>query len=529
MCGIAAAVPADRSAVEAALAGMSHRGPDATAVLDDPRFTLGVVRLAITDLAHGDQPLRSPGGRAWVVFNGAVYNHHRILDEVGVRAPSGNDGHVVGILYEKYGLRFADHLEGMYAVCLYDLEQDLLVVAVDGIGVKPLYAARRGGALFVSSTPETIPAELRPFACRVAPGTVWSSRGDVVAISPRPREGTLRDLVVTAVRDQIPAEVRWGCMLSGGLDSSLLTAIATREVGLVSTFTAGLEGSADLDAAREVAAYLGTDHHEVIFDEAEIPDLLDAVVTHTVSPDVFTVLGGVGTWLTARLAHDAGVRVLLSGEGADELFGGYGFYADLPPAMVEPWMRFEQRDLGARECLRLDRCAMAHHVEARVPYLDSAVVAHARALPPARKIDYSVRPARQKVALREIAEEFLPAHLAHRPKMPFPDGAGYLHAVGRFAAGRITGADLAELFEQPEAAAFLQAAPEMQGYGLRTAAYLWQRWSALFPDLSADYRGLVRRGLLRRTLRHGTYTREDFLAAVGAGPGAVGSSGPPID
>lgn len=512
MCGIVAVMPADPAVAHASLTAMRHRGPDSAGLIEEAGVSLGIARLAITDREHGDQPLRSRSGQTVAVFNGAIYNDRQLIENFALRPLSGNDGAVLVELYETHGLAFVDHLEGMFTVCLLDVTTGLLVVAVDPSGIKQAYIARTDAGWVVCSTVEAIPTTARANAFRVAPGTVWTSDGIVTAGRQRIRNGSLHHLLVRAVDDQIPREVPWACMLSGGLDSSLIAAIAARDRRCVRTYTAYVGTGPDVLAAREVARIIGADHREVVIDEQDILTTIDKVIAAIGSPDVYTVLGGIGTWAVAEAAAEDGIKVLLSGEGADEIFGGYGFYADLPEGMAEAWMRFDEDDLGARECLRLDRCTMAHSVEARVPYLDPSIVAHAHGLSLKSKIDRADGILRQKGALRTAGRQFLPAHIAERQKLPFPDGAGYLDTVGRMAASRIRERDLSALFDNPVAADFLRQAPDMQGHGLKTAAYFWCRWSLLRADLKGDYPGLVDRGVLRRSLRHGTYDTNRFAA-----------------
>lgn len=505
MCGVVAVAPANQPMAAQAMRSMRNRGPDDFGLVDTGFASLGVARLAITDIAHGHQPFRAPSGRAWIGFNGAIYNAQALIQSFDMRPASGNDGEVIGYLYEQFGLRFADYLEGMYAICIADADRSQLVVAVDPIGIKPLYLAATETSWLAASTLQAFPRELRRLAWRIPPGTVWTSAGATAAITPRTTvDGSLRALLEASVQEQIPAEVPWGCMLSGGVDSSVVAALAARQ-GPTLTFTSGLPGSQDLAAAAEVADFLGTVHRQEIIDRDELPLLVDAAVRATASPDPVTILAGIGTYAAARAAAREGVKVLLSGEGADELFGGYEDYLQDPPELREASLLHDQVDLGARECLRLDRCTMAHGIEARVPFLSSSVIGKARALPLTEKIDTSGAVPVQKAVLRRLAGDLLPARSAARPKVGFPDGAGLTQAVREEAHRSVSSDELAEFDNCAVTFSYLKSQREL-GVDNTTAAYTWKIWSRYYSDVADGWSDMAERGLVRRSFSEGTYT-----------------------
>ncbi|MFI7080215.1 asparagine synthetase B family protein [Micromonospora sp. NPDC049903] len=492
MCGIAASYPVDDAFITAALRAQATRGPDQTASVDLGFCALSVNRLAISGLDDGHQPLSSADGSVVVVFNGAIYNADRLIERHGLTPRSGNDGEIIHFLYQRYGLRFADHLEGMFAICLADLRRRELVVAVDQVGIKPLYWCDTSRGRYVASTVAAFPPELRRQVRRVPPGTVWSTSGEGRRIVHEyALRGTLGDLLTASVAEQIPGEVRWGCMLSGGVDSSLIARLATESVGAgaVETFTCGTGSSTDLTAARQVAEMLGTKHHEVIVDPDELPEIVDRVVEATGSFERWTVMAGVGTYLTARAARQEGTKVLLSGEGADELFGGYDEFQDVPTPYLDSMLLQYQADLGVSECLRLDRCTMAHGVEVRVPFLCTPVMRHARELPVADKIRTVNGVPVRKWALREFARTLLPAHVANRRKEEFTNGSGLTAELRRIAEAMFPPARVAEI---------VAAHPSFPIDDPFSAWFFTRWWEADGNSLGDNWQSMVDRGLFRQ-------------------------------
>ncbi|WP_212912548.1 asparagine synthase-related protein [Streptomyces sp. TS71-3] len=452
--------------------------------------SLAVNRLAISGILNGDQPLTSEDGSVVVVFNGALYNSGKLGLKYGFDFRSMNDGEVIHFLYQKFGLAFADHLEGMYAICIADRERREMIVAADPIGIKPVYWHDEGERRRVASTVDAFPPRLRPDVRRVPPGVVWSTSGGARRIVHEyAAEGDLGELLSRSVAEQIPAEVPWGCMLSGGVDSSLIARFATDAAPEVHTFTCGTPNSTDLHAARDVAGVLGTVHHETLVDPDELPELVDRVVEATGSFERWTVMAGVGTYLTARSAHREGVKVLLSGEGADELFAGYDEFQDVPEPFLDGLLVHYQADLGVSECLRLDRCTMANSVEARVPFLNTRVIRHARSLPADDKIRRAGGTSTRKFALRHAAEAVLPQRIAQRTKEEFTNGSGLTDELRGLADKRYPPARLAELAE---------ANPSFSLPDPLTG-WFFERWRAIYGSTIGDaWTPMVERGLFRQ-------------------------------
>ena len=497
MCGIFAISPSSQDLAHSAVELMIHRGPDSQAVVDLGFACVGVTRLAITDLKQGQQPLRSYCGRYVVAFNGAIYNYRELLAEHAEVVLTGNDGEIIHVLYKKYGLRFTDHLDGMYAILLADLTCNRLVVAVDPIGIKPLYKVEASGIRIFSSTIRAIPQAYHDRVKRVPNGTVatdCSLHHETRPITKEFHHLELIDLLTKAVERRIPLEVPWACMLSGGVDSSLITALARRVTGKrVAAYTVGFGSreytSDDLLAARQLAKNLDIEHVEIHIEESRLLQIVRSIVEHSATFNKYVVMSGLGTYLVAERASQDGMRVLLSGEGADELFAGYDDYLDLNQEQLESKLFEDQNDLGATECLRLDRCSMAHSIEARVPFLANYVVDHAHKLAPDQKIAVGADGRRiRKYALRCAAAEVIPEALAWRPKNPFFRGAG---------AGRCLTSLSERLITDREFSAISRDNPQYP-IESKMVALFFKIWQEHYPNLAMNLRDLRTRGLARQ-------------------------------
>jgi len=516
MCGIVATLPPSPDLTDQALDSLRSRGPDGVGSFHSDFASLGVRRLAITDVSGGSQPLQSPCGRYLLVFNGEVYNHREIRRELkssGLSFRSDSDGEAILGLYQRHGVAFADRLDGMYALALLDLERSHLVLAVDPVGVKPLYLAPRalleegrgtdGEGWVAASTVHALPSALHGQMRRFPPGTVWVcdrsgrdvARRTIELPSCSPEASLLEELRRT-VRLQIPEEVPWAVLLSGGLDSALVAALATElsietPTGKVLAYTVGTPGSSDVAAAGRLAAELGLEHRVVPVPRPELASIVERVIEATATFDPYVVMSGVGTFLAARAAASDGVKVLLTGEGADELFAGYDAYARLAPEDLEARLQEDQRQLGVTECLRLDRCTMAWGVEARVPYLSPRVISLARALPSAAKVFHGEQRVLRKHALREAAREVLPAWVVERPKAPFFEGSGLFRPFVTQAMREMPAERLAKV---------AAASPDFPLDGV-LPGWLFSLWRERFPHLAASFSSLVEHGLVRSRLR----------------------------
>lgn len=501
MCGIVASFPADSLFTEKALGSMADRGPDAVKSINLNFCEIGVSRLAITDLQDGEQPFLRNDGQLLIGFNGAIYNWRVLAEKNGFDLPTNNDAEIIAPLYQKFGLSFADHLEGMYSVVIYDVKRNCLITANDHFGVKPLYVVHDEHNFYVASTLQCFPIRLRSKVRRHIPGTVFSSSGEVVAIKQlSTRTGASPDDLMQAldasVAEQIPSDVPWGCFLSGGVDSSLIAALAKTLTGeSPKTFCCGIKGSPDRLFAQRLADECGFDHADVEIHQDELIDAVERVVYATASYDPGIILNGLGVYFAARAAKEAGVKVILSGEGADELFGGYDEHRASPSAFLIDHLRFDQRHLGASECLRLDRCAMVWSIEARVPFLARSVVEIARSLAPEDLIAPVEGEVMNKVFLRRAAQAILPEWCAWRVKEPFFQGASLSNAVHELATSEGRGASIPYIPNE------LKKYPQID----LMAAWFKLLWERDYSGYESEWSDLQQRGLVRRR-----YTPFDF-------------------
>ena len=280
--------------------------------------------------------------------------------------------------------------------------------------------------------------------------------------------------------------------------------MGTWELGNLGTYTSGLAGSPDLAAAKQVADFFGTDHHEAIIETEELPELLDVVISATCSPDPITLIAGVGTYVAARDASINGVKVLLSGEGADELFAGYEEYLTVTLHLVNDCLIHDQLELGATECLRLDSCTMAHGIEARVPFLCSSIISRSRELPVSQKIRFNSGIVTQKYALRHAASELLPDNIVSRKKVGFPSGTGLLSVLRKKADKEIELEEVRHLRSCPKIIRYFEVQNAM-GISDSLAAYTWKKWVQVFSHVTTEWSELTERGLARRFLADGSY------------------------
>ena len=458
MCGIACILeirgdPAELRERAVAMARLlRHRGPDWSGVYADGNAVLAHERLSIVDVEHGAQPLSNAAGDHVLAVNGEIYNHKALRAELSPYPfATGSDCEVILPLYERYGSGFLERLSGIFAFVLYDKRTNDYLIARDPIGVMPLYTGRdEHGNLHVASELKA----LVPF-CRViedfppghyltralaTPARYYQPRWrefDAVAASPLdlPR---LRASLEAAVHRQLMCDVPYGVLISGGLDSSVIAAVARHYAAnrvedddhgpawwpRLHSFAIGLEGSPDLAAARRVAAAIDSVHHEFKFTVQEGLDALRDVIYHVESYDVTTVRASTPMFLMARRIKAIGIKRVLSGEGADEVFGGYLYFHKAPNAREFHEETVRKLDLLYKyDCLRANKSMAAWGVEARVPFLDREFLDVAMAFSPAEKM---VGPGRmEKFPLRTAFADHLPPEIVWRQKEQFSDGVGY--------------------------------------------------------------------------------------------------------
>lgn len=458
MCGIAVirATGADGE-VEHMLNRLHHRGPDDSKwrPVSDGRCTVGHDRLAIMDPAGGHQPLVDPSG-AVAVANCEIYNHHHLRrDFSGTELQSGSDTAVLLPLFRRHGSDLVDLLDGMFAFVVVD-DGGNIVAARDRIGIKPLYRGVRGDEVAFASEVKALLDGGWTDIEAVPPGHVQEG-GAIRRFYevPQPAIGApvdetaiglwtqrLREALERAVVKRLMSDVPLGAFLSGGIDSSIVTALAARHKPGLSTFSLGFPGSEDLEAARMVADHLGTDHHEIVVPEDELVDVLPEVLYHLESWDRDLVRSAVPTYLVARFAASQ-LKVVLAGEGADELFGGYRYhssYVDDPDTLQRELHR-SVTAMHDSNLQRLDRMTMAHSLEARVPFLDPDVVEVAMQIPAELKI----RRGRdgvpvEKWILRHAFAHLLPPEIVSRTKSQFDEGSGAVDRLPGLADSAMDGA-----------------------------------------------------------------------------------------
>ncbi len=430
-----------------------HRGPDWSGVYTHPNCVLVHERLAIVDPAGGAQPLRSADGALALAVNGEIYNHREL--ERALTVPyafqSGSDCEVINALYRESGADGIARLNGIYAFALWDAAHGRFLIARDPMGVCPLYWGHDAdGRLWVASEMKALArhcADVAPFP----PGHVFDSAlGTLLPFHAKPwreYEATqgvavspeaLRAGFEQAVHRQLMTDVPYGVLLSGGLDSSLVAACAARFARQriedddrgeawwprLHSFAIGLAGSPDLAAAEVAAKALGTVHHGFTYTFAEGLDALPDVIRHIESYDVTTVRASTPMYLLARRIKAMGVKMVLSGEGADEIFGGYLYFHKAPDARAfhdETVRKLEA--LHLYDCLRANKAMMAWGVEARVPFLDLAFLDLAMSMDAAHKMAGKGRI--EKAVLREAFTGVLPDEILWRQKEQFSDGVGY--------------------------------------------------------------------------------------------------------
>jgi asparagine synthase (glutamine-hydrolysing) len=485
MCGIVAwctsspeAITSDVVATgRAMLARLAHRGPDDTGQARvGEQAWLGHNRLSIVGPGNGRQPLGEAG--PWsLVCNGEIYNDAELRESLpGHHFTTASDNESALALLAGEGPRALDRLEGMWALCAATPD-GRFVAARDRLGIKPLYWARDGGLCYFASEMRAFPVAVQHAVEMFPPGCWWTPDDGLVrfaeAVTTAPvqdgltaaeLESRTRAVLVDSVRRHLMADVEVGVFLSGGLDSSIVAAVAAaeyaREGRRLKTFAVGTGGSSDLLAAREVAEFLGTDHHETVFDAARAVAALDDVIASVESFDAGLIRSAVPNWFLAESAARH-VKAVLTGEGADELFAGYSYYHERhrDPAALRRELRRTIEQLHGLNLQRCDRVTMAHGLEARVPFLDSRVVGHAMSLPDAVKSLEA--DGLEKGHLRRAFTGWLPDRLLWRPKLEFGTGSGAADLLTPYWNQHAVDAEPAE---QRDAATALRSKEELAYY-----------------------------------------------------------------
>ena len=434
-------------------AKVRHRGPDWSGIYVGSHAILAHERLSIVDPTSGRQPLFSEDKKQILAVNGEIYNHRDIRKhfEGKYEFQTGSDCEVILPLYREKGIRFLEDLSGIFAFALYDEEKNDFLIARDPIGVIPLYIGYDSdGKVYVASELKALEGQCERYE-PFLPGHYylgsekkmvrwyqrdWFDYEQVKNNSASVAE--VHDALESAVKRQLMCDVPYGVLLSGGLDSSVISAIAERNAGKrietggksnawwpqLHSFAVGLKGAPDLSKACEVAEHIGTIHHEINYTIQEGIDALRDVIYYIETYDVTTVRASTPMYLLARFIKSMGIKMVLSGEGADEVFGGYLYFHKAPNAQAfhEETVR-KLSKLHLYDCLRANKSLAAWGVEGRVPFLDKEFLDVAMRQNPEAKMC----PGKtiEKKIVREAFSDMLPASVAWRQKEQFSDGVGY--------------------------------------------------------------------------------------------------------
>ena len=459
MCGIVCAFDLKQSSekLRPELLEMSknlrHRGPDWSGIYSSDQAILVHERLAIVDPTSGKQPLISPSGNLILAANGEIYNHRELRApyESSYQFKTQSDCEVILALYENEGPSFVEKLNGIFAFAIFDESNNEFFIARDHMGIIPLYMGWDGdGTFYVASELKALEGvcskiELFPpghyFHSGDSEPTAWYTpdwkefdnvKNNMTSIED------LHDALSAAVHRQLMSDVPYGVLLSGGLDSSITSALAKKYAAhrvetddqqaawwpQLHSFSVGLEGSPDLAAAQKVAKHIGTIHHEIKFTIQEGLDAIREVIYHLETYDITTIRASTPMYLMARAIKALGIKMVLSGEGADELFGGYLYFHKAPneKEFHEETVRKLEK-LHQYDCLRANKSLAAWGIEGRVPFLDKEFIEVAMRLNPKDKMITSDR--MEKWVLRKAFENYLPESVAWRQKEQFSDGVGY--------------------------------------------------------------------------------------------------------
>ncbi len=451
---------------------MRHRGPDWSGIYINDEAILVHERLSIVDVENGAQPLMSADGRLALAVNGEIYNHHVL--EKNLKLPydfqTKSDCEIINALYLEKDTEFLDDLNGIFAFVLYDNLDHSYLVGRDHIGIVPLYFGYdEMGNFYVASEMKALIGHCTKIE-EFPPGHYYSSKNrKFVRYYQRDWESyknvkhnvtdkkQLKQALENAVHRQLMSDVPYGVLLSGGLDSSIIAAVvrkfAQRRIESsdlkeawwpqVHSFSIGLEGSPDLEAAKKVADHIGSVHHTFVYTIQEGLDAVKDVIYHLETYDVTTIRAATPMYLMSRKIRSMGVKMVLSGEGADEIFGGYLYFHKAPDAKAlhEETVR-KLSQLHMFDCLRANKSMAAWGVEARVPFLDKEFIDVAMRMNPKDKL--VPKGGMEKQILRELFAEYLPEEIAWRQKEQFSDGVGYnwIDTLKEITSGQVSDLEL---------------------------------------------------------------------------------------
>ena len=430
-----------------------HRGPDWSGIYQHDNVIFSHERLAIVDPTSGKQPLFTKDKKVALAVNGEIYNHQELRFEFpDYEFLTQSDCEVILALYRRDGKNFLEKLNGIFAFALYDEDNDAYLIGRDHMGIVPLYMGwDKNGSFYVASELKSLEGVCNKIE-EFLPGHFlyskdgqelqqWYTRDWIDFDNVKDNEtdiSAIRKGLEEAVHRQLMSDVPYGVLLSGGLDSTIIAAVTAKfarqriESGdtqeawypRLHSFAVGLEGSPDLAAARKAADHIGSVHHEIKYTVQEGLDAIKDVIYHLETYDVTTIRASTPMYLLARVIKSMGIKMVLSGEGSDELFGGYLYFHKAPSAQAfhEETVR-KLGKLHLYDCLRANKSLMAWGIEGRVPFLDKEFMDVAMTINPKDKM---ITPERmEKWVLRKAFEDLLPESIAWRQKEQFSDGVGY--------------------------------------------------------------------------------------------------------
>lgn len=461
MCGIVCLLDAKQKteALRPQILEMSkkvrHRGPDWSGIFQDEKVIFSHERLAIVDPTSGKQPLFTKDRKVVLAVNGEIYNHQELRAEFpDYEFLTQSDCEIILALYRRDGKDFLEKLNGIFAFALYDIENGIYLVGRDHMGICPLYQGwDRNGNYYVASELKALEGVCKTIETFLPGHFLYSLDGfelqkwyhrdweDFENVKDNVTDiSAIRKSLEAAVHRQLMSDVPYGVLLSGGLDSSIIAAVTAKyarnriESGdtqeawypRLHSFAVGLEGSPDLVAAQKAADHIGSIHHEIHFTVQEGLDAVRDVIYHLETYDVTTVRASTPMYLLARVIKSMGIKMVLSGEGSDELFGGYLYFHKAPNA--KEFHEETVRKLGKLhlyDCLRANKALMSWGIEGRVPFLDKEFMDVAMTVNPKDKMINKAEGKMEKWVLRKAFEDLLPESIAWRQKEQFSDGVGY--------------------------------------------------------------------------------------------------------
>lgn len=455
MCGILGVFGAslkNSNDFQEMLSTLAHRGPDDIGVIEQDNFVLGHQRLSIVDVEGGHQPLHASGQKLYGICNGEIYNFRELRESLSQSYDfqSQVDSEILLPLYQKLGSQLTSSLDGMFSFVISDDQE--FFAARDRIGIKPLYYGTTGENIYFSSEIKALVEhsdEIKEFPS----GHYYHSTQGIQPYYELPEKQTfitdldtvlekIRQTLSQSVQKRLMSDVPVGVFLSGGLDSSIIAALMRQHIPNLHSFSVGLPNSPDLKAARLVAEHLGTIHHEYVYTEAEMSAVLPDVIYYLESFDPALVRSAIPCYIVSGLASQY-VKVILSGEGADELFAGYSYFADYDDAIA---LHKESvtiiKGLHNLNLQRLDRMTMAHGLEGRVPFLDTDFIALSLSIDPELKLykTFGI----EKWLLRKAFSHLLPQEIVWRDKMEFAQGCASSTVLEDHANSCITDQTLEE-------------------------------------------------------------------------------------